>query len=82
MQLSTHLADALRPLTGMDAKQLDTFGRRSKLSPEAQRECRDLDSRLASLEAAERLAKGDDLARVQASLLQHRKRFHTLRCNG
>ena len=32
-------AEAVRPLTGMDAKQLDIQGRRMKLSAQAQREC-------------------------------------------
>jgi hypothetical protein len=37
------MAEALKPLTGMDAKQLDTCGRRMKLPQHAQRECADLE---------------------------------------
>ncbi len=36
-------AEAVKPLTGMDAKQLDTAGRRMKLSTKAQQDCRRLD---------------------------------------
>ena len=76
------VAGAIRPLTGMDAKQLDTAGRRMKLSPEVQHECRRLDSGIASLEAAERGTHGQDLGQVQSDLLTQRQRFRTLRCNG
>jgi hypothetical protein len=76
------MVKAVRPLTGMDAKQSETFGRRLKLSQEGQRECRSLDSRIAGLEALEQQARGPELARTQSVLLAHRQRFRALRCNG
>lgn len=33
------IAEAIRPIAGMDAKQMDIFGRRMKLTPDAPREC-------------------------------------------
>jgi hypothetical protein len=39
-------AEAVKPLTGMDAKQLDAAGRRMKLSTKAQQDCRRLDGEI------------------------------------
>ena len=47
------LADALKPLTGMNAKQMDTFGRRTKLAADAQRECGALDGAVSDAERDE-----------------------------
>ena len=49
-------AEAIRPLTGMDARQLDKAGRRMKLSPDAQRECQRLDREIPLTKQAERQA--------------------------
>lgn len=49
-------AEMTRPLTGMDARQLDHAGRRMRLGPEQQRACRQLDSLLPAAEHAERSA--------------------------
>ncbi len=74
------MADALKPISGMNAKQYDTFGRRLKLSSEAQRECRQLDSQLPALEQSERQATGGDRAAVQQRLFGLRSRFRDLGC--
>lgn len=74
------MADALKPISGMNAKQYDAFGRRLKLSPEAQRECRQLDSQLPALEQSERQAAGADRAAVQQRLFGLRSRFRDLGC--
>lgn len=37
------MAEPIRPLTGLDAEQLENAGRRMKLSADVQRECRALD---------------------------------------
>lgn len=47
-------AEAVRPLTGMDRKQLDQAALRSKLTPAVQRECQRLDREILTAEQAER----------------------------
>lgn len=73
-------AEAVKPLTGMDAKQLAVQGRRSKLSSESQQECRRLDGDIASTQQDEKAAAGPDLKDVQAKLFQKRLRFRELGC--
>ena len=74
------MADALRPLTGMDATQLDRAGRRLKLSTQAQRECQRLDRDLPVSEQRERLADATQRTMVQQRLLVMRSRFRELGC--
>lgn len=73
-------AEALRPLTGMNSAQRDTFHKRFKLTPEARRECAGLDRSIAQNEVIERSALGPKLAAVQQTLLLDRRRFRELRC--
>lgn len=73
-------AEAVRPLTGMDAKQLAVAGRRNKLSPEAQRECPRLDVDLSVVQQDEKKSSPSDLKDVQMKLFQLRKRFQELGC--
>ena len=79
-RLREHIADAMRPLTGMNPKQYETFGRRQKLPADAQRECQRLDGRIPLVEAEERQASGQTLADIQLRLLGLRKRFRELAC--
>ena len=72
--------DAVRPITGMDAKQFETRGRRMKLTPEAQRECQHLDSQISVAEKEETLAKQPLLADIQEQLFRKRNRFRELGC--
>lgn len=75
------LAEAVKPLTGMDARQLDQFGRRQRLSPEAQRQCQALDRLLPQAEAAESAAKtGTELTSAQKRLFELRSAYRNLRC--
>lgn len=75
------VAEAIRPITGMDAKQLDERGRRMSLSADAQRECRLLDTEIPTTERKEKRAvQTKDLIDVQAQLFELRHRFRALRC--
>ncbi|HTN66492.1 MAG TPA: hypothetical protein VL051_09955, partial [Burkholderiaceae bacterium] len=74
------IAEAVRPLTGMDAKQLDIQGRRMKLAPEIRTECARLDAAIAALEFDEKRATKQELPDVQARLLDMRKRFRARAC--
>jgi hypothetical protein len=74
------MAEALRPLTGMDAKQLAVQGRRNKLSLEGQKACRRLDGDMAATRKDEKNATQSDLKDVQMKLYQLRKRFQALGC--
>lgn len=73
-------AEGIRPLTGMDAKQLATASRRNQLSPAGQQECRQLDRSLPMVEDEERRSLQPTLRDVQARLFLMRKRFRDLRC--
>lgn len=74
------IADAIRPLTGLNAKQLDVQGRRNKLSSQDQKECRRLDGEMSAAQRAEKNATQSALKDVQMKLFQLRKRFRELRC--
>lgn len=74
------MADALKPLTGMDAKQLDTQRRRMKLSPDDQRECQSLDARVEAAERNEQVASSEALKGVQLDLYRLRMRYRELGC--
>lgn len=74
------LAEAVRPITGMDSKQFDQAGRRTRLAPEAQRACTALDREIPALEQREDRTVGDDRVAVQKQLFASRKRFRELRC--
>jgi hypothetical protein len=75
------IAEALRPATGMDAKQLDTVARRQRLTSAAQAECRSLDRALPRAEAAERRSStAATLQAAQRDLLTLRRRHLELGC--
>lgn len=74
------IANAVRPITGMDAKQFEIAGRRMHLTAEAQRECGGLDKNIPAVEFEEKHATTDDLPRVQQRLFILRKRYRELRC--
>lgn len=73
-------AEAVRPITGMDAKQLAVQGRRNKLSSDSQQECRRLDGEISTAQQDEKAAAGPDLKDIQAKLFQKRSRFRELGC--
>ena len=74
------MAEALRPLTGMNAKQLDLHGHRMKLTPEAQRECRVLDAQTPATERDEAQAAGERREILKVNLFNLRQRQRELRC--
>ncbi len=75
------VAEAIRPITGLNAKQLDQFGRRTKLSQEAQQQCRTLDQSIPMAEVREREAHDQQSLKVaQMDLFNLRKRFHEHAC--
>ena len=73
-------ADAIQPLSGMNAKQFATFGRRMKLPPDVQKECNQLDVRIPAAEAAEKSASSAYLTSAQEALFVLRKRFQKISC--
>jgi hypothetical protein len=74
------IAEAVRPLTGMDANQLETAGRRQKLSLAARRECGDLDNSIPIAEGEEAKATKETRSGIQTRLFDLRQRFRGLRC--
>lgn len=74
------MAEALYPLTGMDAKQLDTYGRRMKLTPDAQGQCRQLDADLPAAEVEEKRTAKKDRAPIQERVYTLRLAFRKLGC--
>ena len=74
------VADAIKPLTGMTAKQLDTSGRRLRLSTGDQQECKFLDSDIPKLEAEEKVADQQTKSQIQTRLHSSRQKFRSLGC--
>lgn len=74
------MADALKPLTGMNRTQYEVHSRRYKLPAATQTECRNLDASIARLKTDEGTAKGPQLAEIQRQLLTQRTRFKSLSC--
>lgn len=77
---SKMMADALKPLTGMDAAQLETFGRRQKLEPQVRLECARLDARLPEQTTSARTADKASVTRANVVLFESRKRYRELGC--
>ena len=75
-----NMAEAIKPITGMNAKQVETFGRRMKLSAEDQKECKALDRQISVAEQDEKQSKPANLAQSQTELLTLRQHYRDLRC--
>ena len=73
-------AEAVRLLTGMNDKELKTFGKRQKLTAELQRECRAMDIEIPHLEAKEKSAVKEASQQVQQELFRVRSRYRTIGC--
>jgi len=73
-------ADAVRPITGKDVKEIEVQKRRFKLQPGARAECATLDRRIAHLEAPERMAAVEKRTDLQTELFTSRKRNRELGC--
>ncbi len=74
------VAEAVKPLTGMTAKELDIAGRRLRLEPPARAECASLDRSISALESRERALPPSQRAAVQQQLLVDRQRYRKLGC--
>lgn len=74
------LAEAIRPLSGMNSQQYETAVRRQNLDLPTTTECKSLDQAIVRTENAERTAKANILPVVQHELLVQRKRYKELRC--
>lgn len=76
------VAEAVRPLTGMEARELDRQGRRMQLPAASQRACRSLDQSIPALEQREmRAPAGTSRQAVQQELLAARAAFRQHRCD-
>jgi hypothetical protein len=74
------IAEAVRPITGMDTKQFEVQSRRMKLSSDAQQECRRLDRDIAATENEEKRLAQSALTEMQRSLFTMRRRVRELGC--
>ncbi|MBI3346243.1 MAG: hypothetical protein HY020_03410 [Burkholderiales bacterium] len=75
------LAEGIRPVTGMDARQLDRAGRRQRLSPATQRQCLVWDQQIPAAESAEEAARtAADRSAAQQRLLELRTAFRKAGC--
>lgn len=73
-------AEAVKPITGLNPKQLEVQTRRFNLSPENKNECMKLDGSIPLNEVQERAALGDAKPPIQQNLLVLRKRYRELKC--
>ena len=73
-------AEAVRPLTGLDAERFKVQVHRHKLSPEAKRECAALDRAIPRQEALPKASDGATQIRNEQTLFQMRARFVKLGC--
>ena len=63
------IAIAIKPITGMDAKQFGAFGRRMNLTSEAQKECKRPDVKNPIAEQEEKQSKPETLTQSQSTVL-------------
>ena len=73
-------AEAVRPLTGMDAKQFQVATKRKNLSQQARAECTALDRNIPLAELKERNAMAEGLGAAQSEILTLRRRYRELGC--
>ena len=76
------LAEAIKPISGMSAGELALSGRRSKLSVEAQQECKKLDGLIPVAERTEQSAtkNSPEMKSAQAELYRLRVIYHSTAC--
>lgn len=74
------IAEMVKPVTGLNAKQLDQAGRRQKLSPDAQRQCRALDRQLPAAQTEVAAKTDPERAAAQKHLFDLRVAYRSLRC--
>ncbi|MDA8456328.1 DUF4124 domain-containing protein [Acidovorax sp. GBBC 3334] len=76
----TAMADALKPLTGMNAEQFRVYKHRMPLSAPDKAECARLDYQLPDLKQRAAKAPTGDRAAAEVDLYKARKRFNDLNC--
>lgn len=74
------MAEALRPLTGKSAEEMQVLGQRQKLAPALRAECVELDGAIARGEASEQSATGGGKRAVQRDLFESRRRHREIGC--
>ena len=74
------MADALKPLTGMNADQYRVYKHRLKLSPRDKAECARLDTNLPELKQRTATALSSEKALADVELYKARKQFNDLNC--
>lgn len=74
------LAEAVKPITGMNPAQFEVEKRRVYLPAAVKAECKGLDRRMAEAEGLERQASAQEKGNVQIALFKMRARFQELRC--
>lgn len=74
------VAEALKPLTGMDAQQFEKTTARQKLAPGSRLQCDLLDARLPRDEAQVAQARKGAMAKAEVALFESRKRYRELGC--
>ena len=74
------MAEALRPLTGKSAEEMQVLGRRQKLAPALRMECAALDGAIARGEVSETSAIGESKRSVQRDLFMARNRYREIGC--
>lgn len=77
---SEQFAQALRPLSGMTSSEFATATRRQRLSADAQRECRVLESAILESEQVERRARAAMMESIQQDLFILRQRYRKQGC--
>ena len=74
------MADALKPLTGMNADQYRVYKHRLKLSPRDKAECARLDTNLPELKQRAATALSSEKALADVELYKARKQFNDQNC--
>jgi hypothetical protein len=74
------VAEAFRPLTGKSNQEVETYGRRMRLTASAKSECSSLDASIPRTEAEERASSDQQRTDVQRRLFGLRTRYRQLGC--
>ena len=77
---SEMMAEAIKPLTGMNADQYKVYERRYKLSPKSKQACKRLDQLIPQAEFAEKHASPEELAIAKNNLFVLRKSYSKNGC--
>ena len=73
-------AEAVKPVTGLTAKQFETAGKRQKLDANAQRRCQSLDAAIPNQERQESTARSSERQQLQSEVFNLRTEYRRLGC--